>query len=241
MIRCSYKIFKKFKRFKRLQMSRGHILHVAEFEIGEPGEYKGTITNLKCYDEGENIRLTFNWGAGVEQVYIFENEDKNEGDASPEVNQNSGGRLFTLQEYKKRGGYIRAKRPGRFTYRVYPFVRDESGRDILSEQPENSITHICKTDIALTIEESTGVAYKHYKITLTAQHSTPPDIVLYVKYSETEDAHPGNASDGVAYLFGEMLDAGKPVTRIIRTETNEYLRFFINQINSELYNLTEKT
>jgi len=190
------------------------------------------VTNIRCIEEGENIRITFNWPESVEQVYIFSTQGEfgefkiNEADTSQ-------GRMFTLQEYKKRGGCVISQEPGVITYYIYPFRR-EDGEDVCYAcDGENQITHTCRINIDFTIREKTG-RYKNHEITLTADHPVERDTVRYVKKANDS---PQNIHDGVDYVFGEMLEPGRYVTRVVRTMSNEYLRLFICEDKADLINL----
>lgn len=173
------------------------------------------ITKLRCRDDGEKIRLTWAWPGGVEFVYVFE------GGTS---------RLYTLPEYKKRGGFFAAKKPGVSTYYI-----------CLDNLPckKNCVSFTVRATITYTLTEKHGFpvlpqSHKNYELTLTAAHFTPPETLCYTK---KENNFPQHASDGIMYLFGEPLEAGIPLTRIIRTEKNEYIRLFVTGENSEIYSL----
>jgi len=203
------------------------------------------ITNIKCRDDIENFCLTFNWPQGVEQVYI--SADKNMGNKFHESICAEGmsknvenkfhesicaegmsknmetAKLFTLQEYKKLGGFSIRKTPGIFTY----YVCAPGG------QP-SEITFTCKTSINCDIIEKTeffgkvgkiGKNYKNHQITFTAEYDTPSGIICYAK------------SGGITYFFGEPLKALHPLTRIVRTKKNEDLELFISKNFSDLYTI----
>lgn len=157
--------------------------------------YKGA-RKMKYYNEGKTVRLTWSWPAGVDTVDVCEND--------------APGKLYTLQEYKQRGGYVLPKKPGRFTYHI----------------GENEISFTHQTEIALQIREKNfpWQKLKNFEIICTAEHDVPPDIVCY-EINSTE------------YSLGEPLTAKNPLTRIISAEKNESVRFFITEENSELYTL----
>jgi len=187
------------------------------------------VTNIRCIEEGGNIRLTFNWPEGVEQVYIFTAQ----GELDISTADASHGRMFTLQEYKKRGGCIISQEPGVITYYIYPFRR-EDGEDVCyASGGQNQITHTCRININFAIREKSG-RYKNHEITLTSDHPVERDTVRYVKKANEP---PRDISDGVDYVFSEMLEPGRHVTRIVRTMSNEYLRLFICEDKAELINL----
>ena len=184
------------------------------------------IKNIKLRDEGDKLKLTWHWPLETEYVYIFT-------DASL-VNP----RLFTLQEYKKRGGFYTQKVVGISTFYVYPFIR-ENGEDTLCEQPmgENVVSFTNLTMITADICEKIPLPifqtrYRNHEITLTANHNVPSDIICYAKKENNRPDH-----DGVMYFFGEPLQAGQPVTRIIRTTKNEYINLFITEGKTSLYSL----
>jgi len=157
------------------------------------------ITNLRYHDEGEKIKLTWSWEPEMKFFYVNEN-------------------LFTLDEYKKRGGYFTKKVAGDTIYSVVPFCR-EDGKDILFEKI--SLTVRVNVRINLAIRELIG-RYKNHEVTINSEYDIPPEIICYRKNETT-------------YYFGEPVTAHTPVTRIIRTEKNESINFFINEEFSNYY------
>jgi len=177
------------------------------------------VRNVKCYDEGENIRLTFAWPPEVEQVYIFINED--------------AGRLFTLQEYKKCGGIVTCKTPGGCNYSIYASAR-EDGEDVLWEQTDglNQATFVHRIPIDFALREKVG-KYKNHEITLTAQHQVSRGAVACVKKM---GGYPQNLYDGVVYYFCE-IETSRPLIRTMRTTISEYIRLFVAEGFEDLYSL----
>ncbi|MCL2223485.1 MAG: hypothetical protein FWB96_00790 [Defluviitaleaceae bacterium] len=174
------------------------------------------ITNIKCREEGEKLKLTWSWPQEIEQVYVFENAEF------------ENGRLFTLQEYKKRGGVFLKKPQGVSTYYICAFRR-ENGEDILFKELENAISFTNKTEISCVISKKSempvfGSQFQNHEITLTATHTVPADTICYTKNE-----------NGIVYFFGEQLQANEPTTRIIRTEKNEYIRPFVREESTELF------
>ena len=156
---------------------------------------------MKYYDEGKTIRLIWSWPPGVETIQISEND--------------AAGKMYTLQEYKQRGGYILPKRPGRFTYRI-------------GENSENQIAFTQKTEINIVVRENflfPWQKYKNFEIIFSAEYDVPEDIICY-KIS----------SQGMTFSLGEPLVAKTQKTRIICTATNESPQFFIRKEN-ELYEI----
>jgi len=158
------------------------------------------IKNIKCHDEGGKLRLTFDWPIGVGQVYV---NDK----------------LYTLQEYKARGGFITEKVRGRTVYYISESEVEQG----------SSVCFVEKTFIVCKIREINGFGYdKRYKnqeITLTADHHVPKNVICYA----IDD------NDDVLYHFGEALLAGQPLKRVIRTEKNGYIRMFVDSEYEMLY------
>jgi hypothetical protein len=175
--------------------------------------------NLKCNDEGEKIRLTWNWPQEIEQVYIFTNEE-------------TGGKLFTLQEYKKRGGAFLRKKHGTFDFLICPFKR-ENGEDIFFDNlDDNKISFTHKAEIFFSVREKKSPPFlkqqhKNFLISFSSKENIPPNIIRYEK----------NECDDVIYFFGEEISADKVVTRIVQIENDETLRFFISEEHAHLYNL----
>ena len=183
------------------------------------------IKNTKCHDDGDKLRIIFNWPNGIGQVYIFAAKY-----AAPvaELMEQGGGKLFTLQEYKKLGGYITEKAQGETHYYIYPLMR-EGGENILYDQTgENSVSFIDMTFITCQICEKTGWGfdngYKNHEITLEANYPVEKNIICYVK---KKNEPPRDNNDGTLYYFGEPIEPNQPITRIVRTMKNEYLRIFV--------------
>ncbi|MCL1845554.1 MAG: hypothetical protein FWF77_06600 [Defluviitaleaceae bacterium] len=156
---------------------------------------------MKYYDEGKTIRLIWSWPTGIETVQIHENDEP--------------GRLYTLQEYKQRGGYILPKKPGRFTCYI--------GEN--SETDENRITFTHKTEINISVREKflfPWQKFKNFEIIFSSEHNVPEDIIHYEISSRTTP-------------FSEPLAANTPEIRIITA--NSPPNFFIPEENSELYKI----
>jgi len=193
------------------------------------------ITNIKCRDDGGKITLTWHWPEGVEQVHIFIGDTV----ASP--------KLYTLQEYKKRGGFSAKKCRGVNMFSVFPFTpdddasgapaSDDSDTPAAYQSPshtptsENTIRFIVTTPITCTVtEKSTPLAfatrYKNHEITLSAPHDIPSDTICYAK-----------SSTNAIFTFTDPLYANQPLTRTIRTEKDDHLSFYINKDVSPLYTI----
>ena len=193
------------------------------------------IHGLKCMDEGENYRLTFNWPVGVQQVYIY----KKPGGlppATPDEQSIKNGRLLTLHEYRKQGGYLDTKTPGTSSYYVYPFERAGS-ENICYASPDNLhiITVTGQVNIHHTITARPGPrGYKQYDICLTSSRPIPPETVFCVK---KEGHQPTSLHDGTIYPFYEPIKEGESLTRQVQTKKTEYISLFINESSKSLYQL----
>jgi len=173
------------------------------------------IKNIKCFEEKENIRFTFNWIDGFSEIYVFKSED----DYKME-----NGYLCTAHEYKKRGGLVLPKTYGRFFYSFYPYRR-EDGEDVIfdSEDSLNKITHTCKINISYSIKEKTG-RYKNYEVSFSSDNNVTSGVLKYSK---------GN----FIYDFNFCLKKGQEAIRIIRTNIDEEIKIYISEEKSFLYNL----
>jgi len=182
------------------------------------------IRQLKCHTEAGQIRLTFLWPLDMEQVYIFKTE-------SPlkisELNSNNA-RLFTLQEYKKLGGYVEPLPSGAFTYYVFPFTREGSEDVLFSSEngEENAIAVTGQIPIQFSLTEKTGFfkTYKTYLLSMLSQQHVKSDVLCYVK---KEGSYPANSTDGTVYFLGNTLEAGITGQWEIKTKKNEYIRVFV--------------
>ncbi|MDR1663596.1 MAG: hypothetical protein LBR83_01560 [Clostridiales bacterium] len=183
-----------------------------------------TIRRLKYADEGETIRLTFQWPVAIAQVYIFKVSGGFDiGEASP-----GDAKLFTLPEYKKLGGYMERKTPGEFTYYIFPFIRD-AGEDVAVVQLDggNRITFMAgQYEIKISIKEKTSPfsGVKTHEISLFSENPIGADALCYVK---KENGYPSRINDGVTYPFAEPLPPGETLTRKITTKKNEFIRLFV--------------
>ena len=178
-----------------------------------------SIKNVKCYEDGDTIRLVFDWQQGLSQVFITTQPDP------------TSGKLFTLQEYKKQAGYITPKIQGTTTYYIYPTQR-ENGKDIIYDPIE--FTHTSQTIINFSLEEEIG-QFKNHRLTIYANYPVPENVICYVK---NKNARPENILDGVLYHFNEVIN--QPITRIISTAKNEYINLFIRHANNaKLYQLVQ--
>ncbi|MCL1863288.1 MAG: hypothetical protein FWF78_06970 [Defluviitaleaceae bacterium] len=157
------------------------------------------------YLEGKNsIRITWHWPVGVEQVYILPQE-----------------KLYTLQEYKKFGGYIVKKQPGIFTYKIHPILPE--GGSTPTTEPHGEVSFVCKTEIDYLVTKKSGF----FELALYSEYDVAEDVFCYAK------------NDKFIYFFGEKLAAGKPILRIIKADADENLRVFIPEQNSVLYTLNK--
>ncbi|MCL2199025.1 MAG: hypothetical protein FWB80_08895 [Defluviitaleaceae bacterium] len=172
------------------------------------------IKNVRCLEGDDSVRITWHWPPEVEQVYIFP-QDATESLAD--------GKLFTAQEYKKLGGYVIKKKPGIFTYYIYPFL--VAGSRTLVEQPhgENRAEHICKTVIDYLVTKKNGF----FELALSSRYDVAEDIICYSK------------NEGYTYFFGEKLVAGMPIMRVVKADFGESLNIFISEQNSALYTLNK--
>lgn len=163
------------------------------------------VKNIKCHDDGSKLRITFDWPVGVGEVYV-------------------NGKLFTLQEYKTRGGFVTEKLRGRM---VYYISDNEFEQGCLA----NSVCFVEKTFVTCKIREIAGLGYdrryKNHEITLMVDYPVPGDAICYEKNS-----------DGI-YHFGEPIMPGEPLVRVIRAMKDEPVRIFVNSEFEELYGIVE--
>jgi hypothetical protein len=126
------------------------------------------ITNMKCREEGGVLRLTFAWPNGIAQVYVNE-------------------KLYTLAEYRQRGGYIAPAKAGLNTFIVCPFTR-EGGWDTLYPRPDgqNELTYIVRTGIRVQIDTRDGLWLNH-RCSFTATHAVPPGVLAYNGHDFAEE------------------------------------------------------
>lgn len=191
---------------------------------------------IKIYEEGDNIRLTFNWLLGVEQVYVYTLEGHPDRENKPFEGLPIGsddGKLFTLQEYKERGGYVTKKTPGVTTYYICPFLR-EDGEDVILTQ--DNITFTCRTVVEYSIREKLG-RYKNHLITLSSKNTVPEDVICYVKKA---NGFPVDIGDGILYYLSGLPEGGKTMTWVVRTEGHEFIRVFIRNEYEELYSMLRR-
>lgn len=196
---------------------------------------ENSIGDLKYFEEGNRIRLTFKWPTAIQQVYIF----KTAGDFDIETALESEARLFTLQEYKKQAGFFDAKTPGVYTYRIYPFLRDED-EDIAIAQTNGKNDITCLTgQVAVGFRFNEKVSWmgggKTIDIQLLSDQYIDADLLCYVKKA---GGYPADLQDGLVYFFGEPLQPGIKLLRRIKTQKNEFIRLFVHDPDkAHLYRL----
>ena len=186
------------------------------------------VLNLKAFVEGNRLRLTFHWPPDVEQAYIFRRAASVD-EADPfdiYTAEPKDARLFTLQEYKKQGGYIEPLPLGCYVYFVFPFVRKD-GDDWAIFCLGNSIEVTEQIPIHFSIREKVGLLsrYKIHMVEILSQHDIKEDILSYVK---KENGYPSDVNDGTIYFFSENLQANVPLRREIKTAKNEFIRIFVS-------------
>ena len=126
-------------------------------------------------------------------------------------------KLFTLQEYKKLGGYITEKIPGETVYHI----------SVLDGEP--AVTNfVYKTNITCTMSNKTGWGfdsrYKSHELTLESDYPVPENIICY---TIKKNAPPRDISDGTLYYWNEPLAQNMPINRIVRTMKDEFLKVFV--------------
>jgi len=177
-----------------------------------------TIKNLTHHQDNNKLRITFDWPAETTQVHIAKENDFTKA------------KLFTLQEYKSSGGFVTSKSPGITNYYIFP-SKQESGQNIpTGEAAHISYTH--QTIIHFQLEEKTD-QYKHHKLTLQSEAHIPAATLYYVK----NDHPPQSITDGIKYPIEAIRQA--PLTRIIRTNKDEYIKLFLKD-GENLYKLEGK-
>ena len=164
------------------------------------------MINIKFHDEGENLRLTWSWPQGIEHLYISDGIIE---------------KLYTLQEYKQRGGYFTKKKPGKTRYYI-KISEAENSPEIFHERNENSNVYIFETVINIRLIKK----HKNHEIILSSKHDAPPDTICY-KVSGLNNF----------YFISERLEAGKLLKLNIRTEKNQNIHMFINEEQEDLYSL----
>jgi len=156
--------------------------------------------NIKCHDDGGKLRITFDWPDGVGEVYV-------------------NGRMYTLQEYRARSGFVTEKLRGRTVY----YISDTE------EGHRSCVSFVEKTSITCKIREISGLGYdkryKNYEVTLSADYPVPADVICYVK------------NDDGMYCFGEPIMPDAPLVRVVRTVRGEVLHVFVNKEHEMLYGI----
>jgi len=170
-----------------------------------------SIKNIKCHNHNQKLKLTFDWPPGILEVRVNE-------------------KLYTLQEYKKNGGYVTKKIQGITTYAIFPIKEGE----ILLEFGD-SITHLEKTIISYEIKETGIGKYTNHIITLSANYPVPPKIICYYRNSHSLV---DNSQQTLYYLYEEIPTA-RPLIRVVRTTQNEKLHLFIHEEMRDLYGIVQ--
>jgi hypothetical protein len=162
-----------------------------------------SIDNLRCIQDSDGARLTFGWPSGVEHVIVSSSADVVDG------------RIVTLQEYKRHGGYRLPKEPGIFTFYIHPFGE--------------SITCLTgRTVIRGTIKRKRSIgAYATQELTLRADYPVAGGVLCYGKIP----------CDGVVYSFCEPLGEVPLVWHILTAKHERIKLFFAENVKREIYDL----
>jgi hypothetical protein len=195
--------------------------------MGEPGfiggirrgnEMREAIQNLRCIRDSDCLRLTFQWPPEVDHVRIFktESDDFDMDNANP-----TDGKLLTLHEYKRRGGYVVPREPGIFTF----YIGDGK---ITCQTGRTTITGTIKRRFSFG-------AYTTHVLTLSADHPVREGVLCYTKRPKT-----ANRSEGMVYSFRETLNE-RPLVRHILTMRHECLEISVaDETKKDLYDLRIK-
>ncbi|MCL2603040.1 MAG: hypothetical protein FWD90_01005 [Defluviitaleaceae bacterium] len=191
------------------------------------------VSDLRCVHDSDCVRLTFRWPIDADHVYVFRTKADETGNppARPAADlgrdpQNA--RLLTLQEYKRRGGYIIPNEPGIFTF----YITTD-----LNEGAVESITcQTGRTTIRGTVKRKRGFGeYATHVLTLTSDYPTAGGELSYIKRC----AYGAGAGD-VVYSFQEPL-GNVPLVRHILTRKHERLEILVaDESKRGLYDLRIK-
>ena len=169
------------------------------------------IKNIKCHNHNRKLKLTFDWPPGISEVQINE-------------------KLYTLQEYKKNGGYVTKKSQGLTTYEIFPIKEGE-----IMRENGDSVTHLEKTILVYEIKETGVGKYTNHIITFSANYPVPPKILCYVRsINRLVDI-----SQETMYYLYEEIPATHDLICVVRTPKNERLHLFINEEMRDLYGIVQ--
>jgi len=180
------------------------------------------LRDLRCIYDNDCIRLVFQWREGAEFVHVYRHGVGEENTAQEDFFPENA-RLLTLQEYKRRGGFIIQKEHGIFNF----IVECQGQRESIQ----------CKTGETLvqihTRKKWQFGAFTRHEITLFSDFPTPANILCYekipfgglLKISEKP----------IVYNFTEALTS-EPLTRHILTNKFERLNIYVKEEkNKNLY------
>jgi len=159
------------------------------------------------------VRITFDWPVDINEVYIFTVRKANVAV--------DNGRLFTLQEYIKQGGYFTKKQQGLTKY--YILTNNEfAGYDGI--EPSASFVGIASIVCRISERNVWATKYKNYEITLISDYNIPKKAICYVKSSKL----PMNITDGVLFKLNWPIKPDKSITCVVQTLKHEYIKIFVN-------------
>ncbi|MCL2365009.1 MAG: hypothetical protein FWC71_10155 [Defluviitaleaceae bacterium] len=188
---------------------------------------RGELNDLRAIHDSGGVRIVFEWPQGEAFVRVVRTLANQPVASCNQLVANChqlAGSIFTLDEYKQRGGYIPPRDVGRFTFQFPPYT--------------NQLTCItARGCIRLQLCRKRGWgAWTTYVMKLYTDTSVPPGVLAYKKINAHRDAIGVSHSDMV-YSFGESLHKGS-TTRHILTKKNERLEFFIaNEADRDIYEL----
>ena len=114
-----------------------------------------SITGAKFQNQDNKLRITFDWPKDLNQVYI-------------------NGKLFTLQEYKKQGGFFAYKK---FGDNIFAMSTEQDSEDVCTLIHTEKVTINC----ALTPKHGLGYNRMHtsFMVVLESNHPLEENVVKY--------------------------------------------------------------
>ncbi|KPU43312.1 hypothetical protein OXPF_27530 [Oxobacter pfennigii] len=197
------------------------------------------IRDINCVIDGDNCILSWLWPRGIDSVYICRTAEDEKIDIDKVTKENS--KLYTKNEYMEYNGYHeRIEGIGRYTYTLYPMVREDGELYLIDQDGINNKISVRtgKIHIVYSVKERKKLFTdkKTVRITVCPEAPVDKDAICYVKKS---GSYPQNSSDGIVFPFIQDFTAGENIMPEIEMDKNEYVRLFLtdSSINVGLYEL----
>ena len=201
------------------------------------------IKDISFSISGDEITIRWKWPEGINYAYVYKINGVKP--ISHEEVTESSARLYTREEYKKRGGYHeKIKTIDLFTYAVFPGSYRDGQKSLIAQNGKDNqiVVATGRTNIYYSITTRRSLISKIFSkrkvIQLKIKTDIPvnKDVLCYVVKS---GSYPINREDGRSFPFPQDFLPGNNVLPEIEINDSDFIRIFLTDSMKfhEIYNL----